>query len=197
MLQEEIINQRQTSIDGGVTVLLRAARGGDMAAVDQLFVALYQDLHRLARSKLRKHRAITNVDTTTVLHESYLRLNRLSALDVEDRNHFFTYAARVMRSVIVDLVRSAQTERRGGGHLHVTLNTEISSSVAEEELLDIHQALGQLELTDPRLVRVVEARFFGGLTEEETAQALGISDRTVRRDWEKAKIMISAIMKAY
>jgi RNA polymerase sigma factor (TIGR02999 family) len=195
MSQEEKIDRRQTSVDGEVTVLLRAARSGDMAAVDRLFVALYQDLHRLARAKLRKHRAITNVDTTTVLHESYLRLNRLSALDVEDRNHFFTYAARVMRSVIVDLVRSARTERRGGAHLHVTLNTEISNSVAEEELLDIHHALEQLETVEPRLVRVVEARFFGGLTELETAEALGISDRTVRRDWEKAKIMIATIIK--
>jgi RNA polymerase sigma factor (TIGR02999 family) len=193
-LQEEIEN-RDKEASGNVTVLLRAAREGDRAAVDQLFVALYRDLHRLARAKLRKHRAITNVDTTTVLHESYLRLNRLAKLDVEDRNHFFTYAARVMRSVIVDLVRSAQSERRGGGQMHVTLNTEVSSAVAEDDLLDIHHALEEIEAIEPRLVRVVEARFFAGLTEIETAEALGISDRTVRRDWEKAKLMIASIMK--
>lgn len=181
--------------DHDVTVLLRAARNGDREAVDKLFVALYRDLHRLARAKLRRHRAITNVDTTTVLHESYLRLNRLAALDVEDRSHFFTYAARVMRSVIIDLVRSAQTERRGGGHVHVTLNTEVADSVAEDDLLDIHRALDELEAVEPRLVRVVEARFFGGLTEIETAEALGVSDRTVRRDWEKAKLMIASIIK--
>jgi RNA polymerase sigma factor (TIGR02999 family) len=179
-----------------VTVLLRAARDGDSAAIDQLFVALYRDLHRLARAKLRRHRAISNVDTTTVLHESYLRLNRLATLDVQDRNHFFTYAARVMRSVIVDLVRSSQAERRGGGQLHVTLNTEVADSVAEEQLLGVHEALQELEKVEPRLVRVVEARFFAGLSELETAEALKISDRTVRRDWEKAKIMIAAILKA-
>ncbi len=193
-LNEEPIDDAPL-IDGSVTVLLRAARTGDREAVDRLFVALYRDLHRLARAKLRKHRAITNVDTTTVLHESYLRLNRLEALDVEDRNHFFTYAARVMRSVIVDLVRSAQAERRGGGQMHVTLNTEVANSVVEEDLLDIHRALDELEAVEPRLVRVVEARFFGGLTEVETAEALGVSDRTVRRDWEKAKLMISSIIK--
>jgi RNA polymerase sigma factor (TIGR02999 family) len=153
-LQEEIEND-DSGADGNVTVLLRAARGGDMAAVDQLFVALYQDLHRLARSKLRKHRAITNVDTTTVLHESYLRLNRLSVLDVEDRNHFFTYAARVMRSVIVDLVRSAQTERRGGGQMHVTLNTEVSNSVAEDDLLSRRGFLA----ASPRLKRLMHLGF--------------------------------------
>jgi RNA polymerase sigma factor (TIGR02999 family) len=178
-----------------VTQLLVAARGGDATAIDRLFVTLYRELHRLARAKLRKHRTINGLDTTTVLHESYLRLSRLSALDVEDRNHFFTYAARVMRSVIVDMVRNAQAERRGGGQMHVTLNTEVANSVAEDELLDIHRALQELESIEPRLVRVVEARFFGGLTEIETAGVLGISDRTVRRDWEKAKIMIASIIR--
>lgn len=181
--------------DENITVLLHAARNGDRGSVDQLFVVLYRELHRLARAKLRKHRALTNVDTTTVLHESYLRFHRLRALDVEDRNHFFTYAARVIRSVIVDIVRSAQAERRGGGQMHVTLSTEIGASVAETQLIDIHEALQELEAIDPRMVRVVEARFFGGLTEEETAQALGISDRTVRRDWEKARVLIAAILK--
>jgi RNA polymerase sigma factor (TIGR02999 family) len=178
-----------------VTQLLVAARDGDRTAIDRLFVMLYRELHRLARAKLRKHRTINGLDTTAVLHESYLRLSQLSALDVEDRNHFFTYAARVMRSVIVDLVRNAQAERRGGGQMHVTLNTEVASSVAEDELLDIHHALEELEAVEPRLVRVVEARFFGGLTEVETADMLGISDRTVRRDWEKAKIMIASIIR--
>jgi RNA polymerase sigma factor (TIGR02999 family) len=178
-----------------VTQLLVSARLGDTGAIDRLFVTLYRELHRLARAKLRKHRTINGLDTTTVLHESYVRLSRLSSLNVEDRNHFFTYAARVMRSVIVDMVRNAQAERRGGGQMHVTLSTEVANSVAEDDVLDIHRALDELEAVEPRLVRVVEARFFGGLTEIETAEALGISDRTVRRDWEKAKIMIASIIR--
>lgn len=181
--------------NGEVTRLLCGAREGDSGAVNRLFVLLYQDLYRLARAKVRKHRTLQNLNTTMVLHESYLRLHQLSALNVDDKNHFFTYAARVMRSVIVDLVRSANAERRGGGELHVTLNTEVANSVGEENVLDVHRALEQLEAIEPRLVRVVEARFFAGLTEVETAETLGVSDRTVRRDWEKAKILIASIIR--
>jgi RNA polymerase sigma factor (TIGR02999 family) len=181
--------------EGEITRLLRGARQGDAGAVDQLFVLLYRDLYRLARAKVRKHRTLQNLNTTMVLHESYIRLNHVGALNVEDRSHFFTYAARVMRSVIVDLVRSANAERRGGGELHVTLNTEVANAVGEEHILDVHRALEQLESIEPRLVRVVEARFFAGLTEVETASLLSISDRTVRRDWEKAKLMIATIIR--
>jgi RNA polymerase sigma factor (TIGR02999 family) len=179
-----------------LTVLLSAARQGDQAAVSELFERLYDDLHRLARSRLRQHRTITLLDTTALLHESFLKLVGTAALPVEDRHHFFAYAARVMRSVIVDFARARQTQRRGGDSDHVTLDTALSQHLAgpEDETLRIHEALDALAQADARLAQVVEMRYFGGLSEPEIAQALGVSDRTVRRDWDKARLMLKVAL---
>lgn len=179
-----------------LTLLLAAARQGQQPAVSTLFELLYDDLHRLARSRLRQHQTMTLLDTTSLLHESFLKLIGSAALPIEDRQHFFAYAARVMRSVIVDFARARRTERQGGNLNQVTLEILLSQQVVgpEDDALRIHEALDVLEKAVARLARVVEMRYFGGLTEAEIAQALGISDRTVRREWEKARLLLKAVM---
>lgn len=179
-----------------LTGLLAAARAGDGAAADRAFSLLYDDLRRLARSKLRQHQPMTLLDTTSLVHEVYLKLAAQTALPVTDRHHFFAYAARVMRSVIVDLARARQAERRGGNADHVTLDTNVADSVAapEDEVLRVHEALETLAQADEQLARVVEMRYFGGMTEVEIAQAMDTSERTVRRQWEKARLLLSVTL---
>jgi RNA polymerase sigma factor (TIGR02999 family) len=139
---------------------------------------------------------MTLLDTTALVHESYLKLVGTEGVAVEDRHHFFAYASRVMRSVIVDHARARAAERRGGDAEHVVLDTLLSDQVAapENDALRVHEALDVLEQADPRLAQVAEMRFFGGLTEAEIAEALGLSGRTVRRDWEKARLLLLAAM---
>ena len=180
-----------------LTDLLSAARRGDRQAAGEAFSRLYDELHRLAHAKLRRHQTMTLLDTTSLVHESYLRLIGAQALPVEDRHHFFTYAARVMRSVIVDFARARLAERRGGQAEHVVLDTGIAASQAapENDVLRVHAALELLAQADERLAQVVEMRYFGGLTEPEIAQALNLSERTVRRDWEKARLLLFAALQ--
>ena len=180
-----------------LTTLLAAARRGDRNAAGEAFSLLYDDLRRLARSRLRQHQTMTLLDTPSLVHESYLKLVGAQALPVEDRHHFFAYASRVMRSVIVDFARARLAERRGGEADHIVLDTAISGQIAapENDALRVHEALETLEKADPRLAQVVEMRYFGGLTEPEIAAALGVSGRTVRRDWEKARLLLLAVME--
>jgi RNA polymerase sigma factor (TIGR02999 family) len=176
-----------------LTSLLAAAREGDQQAAGRAFSLLYDELRRLARSKLRQHQPLTLLDTTSLVHEAYLKLVAQTALPVTDRHHFFAYAARVMRSVIVDLARARQAERRGGDAEHVALDTDVAERVAapEDEVLRVHEALETLAQADEQLARVVEMRYFGGMTEIEIAQAMGSSERTVRRQWDKARLLLS------
>lgn len=179
-----------------VTTLLSAARGGDTKAAGEVFALLYDDLRRMARSRLRQHQTMTLLDTTSLVHESFLKLVGNVALPVTDRHHFFAYAAKVMRSVIVDFARARLAERRGGAADHVVLDTVLSEqlSAPENDSLRVHAALSVLEQADPRLAQVVEMRYFGGLSEVEIAEVLGVSERTVRRDWEKARLLLLAAM---
>ncbi|WIT13735.1 ECF-type sigma factor [Paucibacter sediminis] len=177
-----------------ITTLLRAAQSGDARAADQAIALLYADLQRLARSRLRQSGELTMLDATGLVHESYLRLQQQQGkLDFADRNHFLAYAARVMHSVVVDLVRAREAERRGGGAEHVTLNTAIAElpPQRDDEILRVHEALEELARLEPRLAQVVELRYFGGLLEAEIAAALGITERTVQRDWQKARLFLS------
>jgi len=176
-----------------ITELLAAARRGDAGAADAAFSLLYDDLRRLARSKLRQHQPMTLLDTTALVHESYLKLVGQKALPVSDRHHFFAYAARVMRSVIVDMARARLSERRGGDAEHVALDTNVADNTPapEEEVLRVHEALETLAQADEGLAQVVEMRYFGGMTELEVAEALGSSERTVRRQWQKARLLLS------
>ena len=180
-----------------ITALLRAAVGGDRIAADQAYALLYADLRRLARSRLRKSGEMTLLDTTALVHESFLRLNGGRALDFPDRHHFLAYAAKVMRAVVVDLVRARLADRRGGEAEHVTLHTTVVDGKAtrEDEVLRVHEALDELAALEPRLAQVVELRYFGGLSEAEVAAALGVTERTVQRDWQKARMFLSLALR--
>jgi RNA polymerase sigma factor (TIGR02999 family) len=176
-----------------VTTLLSAARDGEKRAANQLYQLLYQDLRRVARQQLRKS-FDHQLETTSLINECYLRLSGAGGLKPRDRQHFLAYAASVMRSVIVDLARGRLTEKRGGGQAMITLRTAIGESVAGEkedaDVVRIHEALEELAAIDVRLARIVEMRYFAGMSEVEVAEALGISRRTAQRDWEKARLFL-------
>lgn len=180
-----------------LTRLLEAARAGDAEAGRRAYALVYRDLHALAHAKLRAHRTMSLLDTTALVHESYLRLLGDGRLDLDGRRHFFAYAARVMRSVIVDTARARLAARRGGGLPDLTLDTEaaISEGGDDATVVRVDDALADLAKVNPRLAEVVEMRYFGGLTEAEIAEALGVSDRTVKRDWEKARLLLAAALR--
>ena len=180
-----------------ITALLRAALGGDRLAADQAYGLLYADLRRLARSRLRQSGEMTLLDTTALVHESFLRLNGGRSLDFPDRHHFLAYAAKVMRAVVVDVVRARLAERRGGDAEHVTLKTTVvdGGTAHEDEVLRVHEALDELAVLEPRLAQVVELRYFGGLSEAEVAASLGVTERTVQRDWQKARMFLSLALR--
>jgi len=181
-----------------ITALLASAAAGDEQAAANAFTLLYDDLKKLAHAKLRRHQTITLLDTTALVHESFLKLVGNRALALGDRRHFFTYAARVMRSVIVDFARARLADRRGGGIHRVTLNTGIANALAtpDMDVLRVSEALDVLAAADARLAQVVELRYFGGLTETEVAEVLQLTERTVRRDWHKAKLLLAAALDA-
>ena len=180
-----------------LTDLIRRAQGGDEVALGLVFDATYDELHRLARDRLSKGGRGTLLDTTSLVHESYLRLANAGQLHIGDRQHFLRYAGHAMRSVIVDYVRERMAERRGGDAPHVTLNSQIGDDprAGETEILRVHEALDELAQFDARMVQVVEMRYFGGMTEMEIAEALGVTDRTVRRDWEKARLLLAEALR--
>jgi RNA polymerase sigma factor (TIGR02999 family) len=183
---------------GDLTTLLDAARLGDDAALDQLCSVMYRELRQLAHARLKRSEHITLLDTTSLVHEAYLRLTKVGRLNVTDRSHFLAYAARVMRSIIVDFVRQRRADRRGGEQQRVTLDTDIAESAHAEtdQVIRVNDALLDLEQVDGRLVRVVEMRYFAGMSEQEIAECLGVTDRTVRRDWEKARSLLSAALQS-
>ncbi len=163
---------------------------------DQLFPLLYDELRRLARSRLAGGGRSTLLDTHALLHESFLRLQQAGHAGLDDREHFLAYAATTMRSIVVDHVRSRRALRRGGDVAIVTLDTAAAGELgaSEDEILDVHDALETLGQVEPRLVQVVEMRYFAGLTEMEIASALGVTDRTVRRDWERARLLLAGML---
>lgn len=168
----------------------------ETAILDEFFAAHYEELRQIAHQRLRRNEKITLLDTTALVHESYLRLLRARHIELGGRSQFLAFAARVMRSIIVDFVRSHRAEKRGGDDLRVTLNTEIAESrTAADEILRVNDALDELAKVDGRLVQVVEMRYFGGLEEREIAGVLGVTDRTVRRDWEKARMLLLLAME--
>ena len=192
-----MISERATcaELPGGavtstVTRLICGAQQGDARATDALFEAVYPDLRRLAQARLRAGYRPTLLDTGSLVSESYLRFAS-SHLAIEGRSHFMCWAARVMRSIIVDYTRRRVAGCRGGGAARVPLDAELPDGTAgEQEILAVHEALERLANADPRLARLVEMRYFAGLTSREIAEALGITERTVRRDWQKARLLL-------
>jgi RNA polymerase sigma factor (TIGR02999 family) len=185
------------SVVGDITVLLQRAQGGDRAAFDALYEALYPDLRRIAHARLSRHQRNTLLDTTALVNECYVKFVNSERLQPGERAHFLAYSARVMRSIIVDFARAKAAERRGGDAAHVTLNTELvdGTPAGEDEILAVHEALADIARLDQRLAQVVEMRYFGGLTDTEIGAALGITDRTVRRDWDKARLLLAAALR--
>lgn len=173
---------------GEVTQLLHAYREGDRGAFDRLVPLVYDDLRRIARHHLRRSRPGQTLDTTGLVHEYYLKMADQTHLDVQDRGHFLAVSARAMRQVIIGYARRRTASKRGGGEEQITLDEgRIAVGDQAEWLLDLDRALDRLGGRSERLARVVECRFFAGLSEEETAEALGVSLRTTQRDWTRAR----------
>ena len=174
-----------------ITQWIRAARLGDAEAGERLFRAVYSDLKRIARHHLAGRPSDATLSTTALVNETYLRLARPDNLELNDRTHFFSVASRAMRQILVDHARRRNAEKRGGGQLAVELD-EARHGAADQtvELLALERALERLESFDARLARVVEWRFFGGLSLEQIAATLGLTDRTVKRDWRKARAFL-------
>lgn len=182
-----------------ITTLLHAAAQGDAAAEAQAMTLLYDELHRLARSRMRRSGELTLLDTTALVHECWLRLGAADGAAFPDRRHFLAYAAKVMRHIVVDTIRAAQSGRRGGDAAHLTLDTAVAESTPDPasggEALRVHEALEELARVDARLAQVVEMRYFGGLSEAEIGHALGITERTVQRDWKKARLLLARALR--
>lgn len=180
-----------------ISDILARVNSGDPEARGELFSATYGELRKLARSRLRDGGRNTYLETTSLVHESYIRFVSGSQLRSDDRRAFFAYVSQVMRSVIIDAVRERQAERHGGDLKRQTLTTELLNSLCanEEEILLVDSALDTLAQCEPRLAKVAEMRYFGGYTEQEVAEALEVTDRTVRRDWNKARLLLAAMLK--
>jgi RNA polymerase sigma factor (TIGR02999 family) len=162
-----------------------------MDSFDQIFTLTYQELRAIAHRRLAAHAPNGTLSTTALVHEAYLRLGDQSPAALRDQSHFFALASLVMRNILVDRARERSALRHGGGHRQITLDDEVTAVDDQSDaILQINEALETLATVDPRLVQVVECRFFGGLTETETAAALGVTTRTVQRDWVKARVLL-------
>lgn len=177
-----------------ITVLLKAWGSGDVAALDRLTPLVYEELRRLARRYMRHERAGNTLQTTALVNEAYLRLVDANSVGWQDRVHFFAVSAQIMRRILVDAARARASAKRGGQVKRVNHSSAFNldeipdvSSARDRELVAIDDALGVLAEMDPRKARVIELRFFGGLSVEETAEVLKISPQSVMRDWKLAK----------
>jgi RNA polymerase sigma factor (TIGR02999 family) len=179
-------------VGGSITQLLDAWHQGDADAADALFAIVYDDLRSLARRQLAALHAGRTLAPTALVHEAYMKFAERSAPDLVDRSHFFGVAARAMRHVVVDYVRRRQAHKRDPGSPVLALDAEDAAADVSSpiDLIAMHEALAQLETLDPRQARIVELRFFGGLELEEIAKELDVSDRTVKRDWRKARTFL-------
>lgn len=184
---------------GDITALLDAARDGDRSALDRVLSTLYQELHGMARRQLAGQQYGHTLDATALVHEAYLKLvGRASGnAQFDDRAHFFAYAASAMRSVIVDYARQRLAQKRGGDLHRVTeLPENLEGGLSlDEDMLGLDTALNRLSSVDPRLTQVVELRYFAGLSELEIAALLQRSERSVRRDWQKARMFLLASLQ--
>ena len=180
-----------------VTQLLDAWRRGDAAAADALFAVVYDDLRAVARRQLARVPAGESLVATALVHEAYLRFAERSAPAVVDRRHFLAVAARAMRNIVVDHIRRRQAQKRDAWGSRVTLPGELRAKAAMSatEVMAINEALDELEVLDPRQAQVVELRFFGGLELKEIASVLDTSERTVKRDWQRARAFLYATLR--
>lgn len=181
-----------------LTVLLHRAGRGDRDAADELVPLIYQHLRQMARRQLRGQADQVLLSTTVLVHEAWLSLmgGDREAIHWADRGHFYRYASRAMRSILIDHVRAMQSGKRGGGAIHVEFAEQAGlPPIDADDLLALDSALEQLSAINPRLGEVVVLRFYGGLEVEEAAQALGVHPRTVVRDWCKARLMLQGLIE--
>ena len=175
---------------------MTSAEQGDHAASDALFTALYDELHRMARRELAKRGAGMTLGATTLLHEAYLDISDREGAAFPDRNRFMAYAARVMRGLIIDYARRRQAQKRGGAFEITSIATDLAEVVADAEQLGrLSDALDELETADARLARIVDLKFFCGFGFAEIGAMLNVSERTVQRDWEKARIYLHRVLR--
>lgn len=180
---------------GSITRLLRAHREGEREAFDRLVDVVYEDLRRMARQQMRRARPGQTLDTAGLVHEAWARLVEESGIDWQDRSHFYAIVARAMRFVVVDRARRRGAQKRGANAAQVELDSGIAAEAPSVELvLGIDQAIARLEAFNPRLARIVELRFFAGLTDEEIGAALDVSARTVQRDWLRARAWLQRVL---
>jgi RNA polymerase sigma-70 factor, ECF subfamily len=183
--------------NGDVTGLLQAWGNGERDALDDLLPIVYRELRGIAHRRLLGERAAHTLSTTALVHEAYLRLVRIDRVQWRDRAHFFAMAARAMRRVLVDYAHMRKAQKRGGGGIAVTLDAVVLAVDSHaDELAALDQALRRLESIDERTGRVVECRVFGGMSVEETAEALDISPATVKRDWAMARAWLNQELMA-
>lgn len=172
---------------GPITVLLDAARGGDQTAMDRLFAAVYGELKKLARSQRRRWQGNDTLNTTALIHEVFIKLSGGEKQSFANRVHFYATASKAMRQILINYAQRQSAAKRGGDAVQVELReAHLATQTTVEELLRLHELLTPLESDSPRRCRVVECRVFGGMSVEETAEALGISPATVKRDWQVA-----------
>lgn len=183
--------RKEADAPRAITDLLRAVEVGDRAAMDELFAGVYAELRRVARGQLAAAARSATLDTTALVHETYLKLAGGAPWSARDRYHFFATAARAMRMIVIDHARKRSRDKRGGGKAPIPLE-EGSLAAAErpEELLALDAALDRLGTSDPDLAQLVEWRFYAGLSTEEIAKALEISERTVKRHWRTARAFL-------
>ncbi len=178
-----------------VTELLHAMKAGDGAAFDRLVPLVYDELRKIAHHHLNRHRRSETLNTTALVHEVYIKMSKQAELDVQDRAHFLAVSACAMRQVIVQFARARTAAKRGGGEDALPLDEQqIAIDDHAHQVLEINRILERLRERDDRLARVVECRFFGGLSEQETAEALGVSLRTAQRDWMRARAWLKEEM---
>ncbi len=180
-----------------ITELLQRANQGDAAALDELMPLVYANLRQLAHRQLSRESHAHTLDTTALVHELYLGLHRGGELPGEARGQFFAYAATAMRHILVDAARRRASGKRGGGHQRMELDSLSLSAEGEvHDVLAVNQVLEQLQQVNPRLVRMIEMRFFAGMSVEDTASALEIDPRSVVRDWQKARLFLHRALAA-
>lgn len=177
--------------DNAITSLLVELRNGRREALGELLPLVYDELHAMARTKLYAGTSARTLSPTVLVHEAYLRLFDQSRLDFNDRRHFFSVVAIAMRQIVVDYARRRLAHKRGGNRTRVAIDdVPLAAEDRLEEILALDQALARLFLLDERLARVVELRFFAGLSVEETADVMDVAPRTVKRDWRKARALL-------
>lgn len=180
----------------GITALLRDWQAGRPAALNELFEAVYPELHRIAQRYSGRERISSTLQCTAVVHEAWLRLAQSQQVSLKDRTHFFAFSARLMRAILIDYARARNSKKRGGGVVNFSLmDSDAVVSPSDVEILDLNAALEELEKLDPVQGQIVEMRYFSGLSIPETAEALGISESTVKREWVVAKTWIRRRLK--